>query len=327
MIPIALTDMIHIVAAVAVFGLVLAFWIAGIVLWRVHRSKRAKRFQERFGLSEEGPSRVLRLWHEGKEETLAVPGLPQRLGLIRRFEALCKDAGWSVPPSVLIPALGGAAILVFMLLLVVSGHLLAGACGAVATLALFWAYLKRSIGQRIALFDVQLVEALELASRSLRAGHPLSGSFHLVSEEIEDPVGSLFGEVCQQQEMGITLEQALRDVAAKCSSEDIKLFATCVAMQMRSGGNLADVMERLSQVIRDRMRLNRRVRVLTAQTQFSKRVLVALPLVLFALLNVMNPKYVAPLYDTTTGQIMLAAAGVSILMGMWMMNRMIVLDY
>jgi len=186
---------------------------------------------------------------------------------------------------------------------------------------------RSCISKRTELFDQQFIDALDLACRSLRAGHPLVGALQLVAEEIGDPVGSIFDSICQQQTMGLSLEMAIHAAGKASSNEDMKLFAASLAMQMRSGGNLAHMMERLATVIRDRMRLNRRVRILTAQTQFGKRILIALPFVLMVVLSILNPKYIDPLFSTSTGQIMLSCGGISVLLGMWVMNRMAVLKY
>ena len=145
--------------------------------------------------------------------------------------------------------------------------------------------------------------------------------------EIAAPVGALFGEICQQQALGVSIEHAIRDAAERSTSEDMRLLATSVAIQSRSGGNLVDMIERLAFVIRDRKRLNRRVRVLTAQTQLGKRILAGLPFVLFALLTVLNPDYMTPLYSTAMGRMLLAGAAVSVLIGIYVMNRMAVLRF
>jgi tight adherence protein B len=100
-----------------------------------------------------------------------------------------------------------------------------------------------------------------------------------------------------------------------------------VIIQVRSGGNLADMMHRLADVIRDRMRLKRRVRVLTAQTQLSKRVLLVLPFLLFGVLNLLNPTYMMPLYTTSMGRTLLVVAGTGLMLGVWVMNRLSVLKY
>ena len=137
----------------------------------------------------------------------------------------------------------------------------------------------------------------------------------------------VFREICEQQDLGISLEEALRRAGEAYGSADMKLFSTTVIIQMRSGGNLADMMERVSSVIRDRMRLSRRIRTLTAQTQFSKWILVALPVVMFAVLNIISPKYMTRFYTTTDGQWMLATAASSVLLGTWAMNRLARLRY
>jgi tight adherence protein B len=103
------------------------------------------------------------------------------------------------------------------------------------------------------------------------------------------------------------------------------LFATSIVIQLRSGGNLAEMMERLAYVIRERMRLARRVRVLTAQTQFSKRILLLLPIVIFVILNMLNPEYMHPLFSSSAGQKILFVAASGLLIGSWMMNKLSVL--
>jgi tight adherence protein B len=196
-----------------------------------------------------------------------------------------------------------------------------------AVLAGFWIYLKQKVDRVVTAFEQQFVDALELAARSLRAGHPLIASFRIIADEVAAPVGTMFQRICQQQAVGISLEQSLREAAAATSSPDMKLFATSVAIQLRSGGNLADMMDRLSAVVRGRMWLTRRVRVLTAQTQLSKRLLLVLPALLFGVLTLLNPGYMHPLYATATGRVLLVVAGLSLLFGAWLMSRMAVLKY
>ncbi|MCH8153024.1 MAG: hypothetical protein IH830_11720 [Planctomycetes bacterium] len=96
---------------------------------------------------------------------------------------------------------------------------------------------------------------------------------------------------------------------------------------MRTGGNLADLMDRLAVVVRDRIRLGRRMRILTAQTQMSKRVLIVLPFIIFILFNILNPDYMAPLYTTNVGNFLLAISALGLAIGAWVMNRMAVLKY
>lgn len=149
----------------------------------------------------------------------------------------------------------------------------------------------------------------------------------MIAQEIPAPVGTVFSEICQQEDLGVSLDNALRKVCAATPSPDLKLFATSIVIQVRSGGNLADMMERLAAVIRDRLRLARRVRVLIAQTKLSKHILLVLPFFIFVVLNMVNPQFMKPLYSTSTGHKLLAFSAVAMFIGAWVMNRLAVLRY
>lgn len=309
--------------------LVLVIWCIGVWLWSLRRAARAQKVEERLRFSEEQPSssRELRLWHDGHEVTTSVPGQLRPLSLTARLQQLLENAGWDIPLRSMLLGVLGITMLVFLVTFVLTDTPLAGVGVCTALLVVLWTYAKQRVGRRTAVFERQFVDALELAARSLRAGHPLIGGFQLVSEEVPAPVGTIFARICQQQTLGVGLDDALRNAAAAHANVDMKLFATSVIIQLESGGNLADMMERLAIVIRERMRLNRHARILTAQTQLSKRVLLLLPFVLFVVLNVLRAEYMEPLYNTPFGRMLLVGAGVSVLLGMWIMNRMVVLRY
>jgi tight adherence protein B len=309
------------------FVLVLSVWIAGSLLWARGRRAQIQRLHERLTAdAESGPLKVLRIWKDGQEATTTVVERGRRQ-LRVRGEILLNQAGLNVSPEQLLLLVACVAAAVFVCLFILLHNTLAAMGGSVVVLLVVRAQLKTRIQRRLAVFERQLVEALELAARSLRAGHPLMGAFRLVSEELKPPVGSLFAEICQRQAMGESMESALQRAGSRSGSDDMNLFATSVIIQLRSGGNLADMIQRLAAVIRDRLRLTRRVRVLSAQTQLSKRILVALPVFMFLILDLVNHEYMLPLYTTTTGKLMLAWAGCSTLLGLWIMNRMAVLRY
>jgi len=309
----------------AVFGLVLSLWLLAVVFWVLARKRRTTVVEQRLKLAQPDQTdssggRVLRLWHEGRQATTVVPGLSGGGGLSAWLKRLRSSTGWESPLSNLLLGLTATACLAGAAAYLLTSSMIASAGAPVAVVIAFYILVTQRIAKRKSIFERQLVDALDLAARSLRVGHPLVGSFRMISEEIPAPVGELFAEVCQQQQLGMGLDQALRDVARRNPSEDLKLFATSVVIQLSSGGNLADMMERLANVIRERNRLARRVQVLTTQTQFSKRILLALPFFIFVLLNVLNPEYMVPLYATFIGQCVLAASAVSLLLGWMMMN-------
>ncbi len=326
---ILLTNIITMTAAIAAFGAVLAIWIIGVMIWMYRRSMHARKLEHRLGLPDEHPegTRVLRLWHDGEEVTTTVSDEVQRLSFKDRLDKTFRNAGWRSPTKTVLMGLAGFMLLAATATLALTSNWVWAIMVSACVLLLFWIYTKQRISKRESLFERQFVEAIGLASRSLHAGHPLTGAFRLISEEIKAPVGNLFEDICQQQALGVSLESALRSTASRSDSSDMKMFATSVMMQLRSGGNLADMMERLADVIRDRIRLSRRVRVLTAQTQFSKRVLIALPIIMFVALNMMSASYMEPLYSTAKGKIMLAAGAGGLLLGAWIMNKMADVKY
>jgi tight adherence protein B len=315
---------------VSVFGLIFALWAAAVTFWAIHRSRTKQKLDRRlqFDKLPDAPSeeRVIRLWHDGKAVDTFVPD-SMKITTFERLERARQDAGWQTPmPQILamvatfvLISAGGAWLLSHRLVMVVA---------LAATILMgFKTLLQKSISRRTGIFEKQLVEALDLGARSLRAGHPLSGAFKLIAQEIGAPVSIIFSDIIEQEALGVSLQRALLNASARSRSPDMKIFATSVVIQLRSGGNLADMIDRVAWVVRERMRLHRRARVLTAEAQMSKWVLLALPTGMFALLNLINPEYMDPFYDTFLGQCMMGVAIAMLLMGAWLMNRMANLKY
>lgn len=324
-----LGDAREVAARVSAFLFVFLLWCAIVWSWWLRRASRARRVGARLGLPDPdaGPARELRLWSQGQELTTLVQDPNGDLGFRNRLERWRQQARVETPLATLMLGAIGLTAGAFFVTFVLTKSFLAGA-GAVAVAMIFLkTYANQKAQRGISLFETQFADALDLAARSLRAGHPLTGAFQLAGEEIPAPVGTIFKEVCQQQELGLALDESLRRAAQLRTSPDLKLFATSVIIQLQSGGNLADMMDRLAAVIRDRMRLSRHARVVTAQTQLSKRILLSLPFVLFLVLSLLNPGYLDPLYSTPEGRYMIAFGAVSLLLGAWVMNRMVILKF
>lgn len=312
------------ITAAAVFGLVLAVWTIGVLLWHNKRTSQSEQIRERLDptLAETGKARTLRLWHEGEEATKTVPGRFRGPPLRDRLEQTRKDAGFSSPVRILLLEAAGMLAVTFLAMYLITDRWVpAIVTTAVATVAIVW-YTTARIASREAMFERQLVDGLELSARALRAGHPLLGAFHLISEEIPAPVGRIFAEICQHQAMGGSLDEALRRAADLSKNADMKLFSASLAINLRTGGNLADVVYGLAHVIRERMRLNRRFRVLIAQTQISKRILLSMPIMMLGVLSWISPAYTQKLFDNWPGNVLLILAATSLILGWLVMNRM-----
>lgn len=315
----------------SVFGLLFCVWLVGVLLWSRRRLARDRRVEQRLkGLKEMDntqSARVLRLWHGGQEAVTAVPVHKKRRSPLANLRQLHRDAGFETSIATLLLGLLGMAAFTFLIVTTLSGNTLMAGGSVALLLCAVWIYVERRVNKLAQLFEQQLVDALGLATRSLRAGYALPAPFRLITEEMTPPITKVFEEITQQNELGVGMEDALEKTAAASTSTDFRLFATAMIIQLRSGGNLADLMDRLCEVIRTRIRLHRRVRILTAQSQFSKRILIALPILLFFLLNVLNPEYMEPLYVTKAGRILVLIAMLMIALGAWMINRIGTLRY
>lgn len=321
-------NIMDVAGSAALFGLLSSAVLMLGLVYNLRRSRRRDKLAQRLGLSapREAGTRQIALWHDGMRVSTTVPAggkpsLRQRLALLKR------DANLKTSLALLTLLLALLSASAFGLVYTLSKNLLLSGVAAAGVLMAVWFVIASRVDRRRALFEAQLVDALQLGARSLRAGHPLLGAFQLIADDLDDPIRSSFAQVCQQQEMGFSLDTALDRVSRESNSVDFKLFATSVSIQLKAGGNLADMMERVATVIRERIKLSRRVRVITAQTQFSKRILLAIPFVLFLVLHVVRPDYMAVFQATTVGRLLLGAAAGGLLLGAYIMNRMVRVEW
>jgi tight adherence protein B len=320
-----------VVAAVAAGALVLALWGFVMLLLARRRARQEQAIRQRLDpqrgqaaapTAAAARARTLRLWHEGQETTTVVADEAIGSSPWDRFVTMCAEAGFRSPPEGLAMGVVLGTFLAAVALWVFTGRPIPAIFGLVGVPIGFWWFAGIRISRRTAVFERQLVDGLELSSRALKSGHPLLAAFQLIADEIPPPVGSIFSDICQQQALGVRMEDALRRSASRTKSEDMKLFAAAMAIHLRSGGNLADVMHGLAFVIRERMRLGRRFRTLIAQTQISKRILIGMPIIMFGVLNVIGPQYMQTMYSDFKGQVMLVMAATSMLIGWFVMNKM-----
>jgi len=197
--------------------------------------------------------------------------------------------------------------------------LTASAC--VILLPLGVIFIKRQM--RLNKFLNQLPDVFELMSGSLRAGHSLANSILVISEQLPDPVRSEFARVFHEQNLGIKIEDALKNMAKRIGMMDVNFFVTAVVIQRQTGGDLAEVLDNISGVIRDRIKLFGMVKALTAEGRLSGWVLLGLPIVVFVMELVVNPEYAAKLTDTPIGQQMLIAGAVMQLLGLALIKKIV----
>lgn len=181
---------------------------------------------------------------------------------------------------------------------------IAGVSGG--SLPLLWLIFKRR--QRLKKFAVQLPDALELMSRALRAGHSLAAGFNLVQDEMSLPISREFGRVSEENNLGIPLEDALNSLSDRVPNMDVRFFATAVILQRQTGGDLAEILDKIGYLVRERFKIWGQVQALTGEGRLSGAVLLGLPPALFLAVYRMNPEYIKVLFTDPMGKQMLAGA-------------------
>ena len=177
--------------------------------------------------------------------------------------------------------------------------------------------------KRINKVNSQLPEALEMLSRSLRAGHSLGAGFNLIAEEMQDPLAREFGRCFEEQNLGISLEQSLESMTQRIPNLDLRFFATAVILQRQTGGDLAEILDKIGGLVRARYRLAGQIQALTGEGRLSGIVLLALPPGLFTMMLFLNREYVMKLFTDPMGQWLLGGAIVMQLVGALVIKKII----
>jgi tight adherence protein B len=183
--------------------------------------------------------------------------------------------------------------------------------------------ISRRLAARRRAFEEQLPDNLQVLASAMRAGHSLAGALAVVVEDAPEPAKSEFRRVIADEQLGVSLEDSLGVVVRRMQSDDLDQVALLAALQHETGGNTAEVLERVTQTIRQRDDVRRMVRGLTAQGRISRWVVSALPVVLLAVIAVVNPGYLTPLFTKTAGQVMLAAGVAMVVTGSLAIKRIV----
>jgi tight adherence protein B len=234
----------------------------------------------------------------------------QRIRLNAAAERLLETAALKWGASGFLHRLTALFLAGFLAVTVVTGNrhpLAAFAAGALASVALLW-YVRRKAAQRLSRFEEQFADCLEFISRSMRAGHAFSVAVEMVRHEFADPLGAEFRRAFEEQNLGQPLDIVLRKLSARMPSMDVQFFVSAVLLQKRTGGNLAELLDKLASLIRERFKLRARVKAVSAPGMLSGRILSAIPAAVAGLMFAANPSYARFFIDDPAGQQLLAAS-------------------
>jgi tight adherence protein B len=321
-------DQVAIYALPLIGSIMLAYALFNLThdLRKADSKKVADRLREPLGPMGESDNEraakesILRRTHEATGLiSIALSKLSFVPGLQRMLEQA--NIPWSAT-SVLVNLIGIAAMTY------IAGYLLQWSQAMSIGLALSFLFLpilavhiKKK--RRLNRFLTQLPDVFELMGQALRAGHSLANAIMLIGQQLPDPAGTEFARVFHEQNLGIKIEDALQSMAKRIGLLDVRFFVTAVLIQRQTGGDLAEVLDNIGSVIRERLKLFGMVKALTAEGRLSGWVLLALPMVCLGMELVVNPTYADVLFNDPIGQYMLIAAGISQLLGLALIQKIV----
>jgi tight adherence protein B len=242
---------------------------------------------------------------------------------IPSLDKMFQQADCNIPASTLIGISVVLALVGGTISWLLTGLLYVAPAAGLLMFAVPWAWLWNKRRSRLARFSGQLSDALELVARALRAGHSLGAGMHVVAEEMPSPVSDEFNRVYEEQNLGIPLEDALKGMCDRVPNLDLRFFVTSVLVQRQTGGDLAEILDKIGYVIRERYRILGQVKALTAEGRLSGIILLALPFGLFLTMLHIKPDYVEKLWTHPLGIQMSIAALIAQVLGALVIKKIV----
>jgi tight adherence protein B len=287
--------------------------VSTVLLWEWFREQHRKRrmMEEIRSLADEqlgAPSGGAALLRSTVFQSSWLRPLIARVPQFRDAEFLLQRAGLSWTVQTLLLMSVGMAIAVGLMVLIASRSmaiaLVATAAGAMGPNL----YVRRRRARRLNAFEELLPEAIDLIGRAIRAGHPLSAGFKMAADDGAEPVAGEFRRVFEEQRFGLPLQDSLLGMADRVNLVDVRILVTAILIHREVGGNLAEILDNLAEVVRSRFTIRRQLRVYTAQGRMTGYLLAVLPIALFTILYIMNPSYMSILFTDQTGRTLVTIA-------------------
>lgn len=301
-----------------VFGAVLLGFQA--IYWLLFKERREKQtINRRLALTAElaNPREVLQILRKERGVDVLAPSL-------QSFKELIVQSGVRFTGTKVFLAVAIPAALFFLVLRLATGSsfLAIVIAGPLAAVSIFL-FLVRARRRRIAAFSEQFPDALDVIARGIRAGHPFRVAIGLVAREMPDPVGSEFGIVADEITYGLEQSMAVENLGPRVGHHDLSFFSTAVNVQHQTGGNLAEILSRLSRMLRGRLKLRLKIRALSSEGRLSAIVLSLTPFILFALITLIAPDYYFGVKDHPIAQAALILGALMLVIGNVFLYRMV----
>jgi len=322
--------------------LVVIFWAIAVGIWmvvtryfrnadvdkmksRVLNTDEEKKKKKR-GKDQNSPVQLIQ--SEDKTTGRVVMHLMQRYDLTNRLNTLLEQAGLKWRPARLVHACLGLFLVGFLVtryiipLQYLAAQLLSGL--ALGLLPLL--YVLRLRGRRLHRFEEQFPDSLEFVARSMRAGHAFSVSLEMLHREFQEPLSGEFRRTFDEHNLGLPLDHALLKLAKRVPLLDVHFFVSAVLLQKRTGGNLAEILDKLAYVIRERFKLRGKIRAISAHGRMTGLALTSIPIGVAVLMFYANPDYVSFFIEDEIGNYMMIAAGVLQLIGYGVIRKIVSIE-
>jgi tight adherence protein B len=249
-----------------------------------------------------------------------------RIPQLRDAEFLLQQGGLSWTLQTLLILSVGSAVALALVALIATRSLAISLVATVVGAMLPNFYVKHRRTKRLNAFEELLPDSIDLVGRALRAGHPLSAGFKMAADDGPEPVAGEFRRVFEEQRFGMPLQDSLLAMADRINLVDVRILVTAILIQREVGGNLAEILDNLSNVVRARFTIRRQIRVYTAQGRMTGYLLSALPIILFLLLYTINAQYMSILFTDPIGKILVTVAIVMQLIGFLWIRKIIKIE-
>lgn len=253
----------------------------------------------------------------------SVNQLMLQVPLLVRFDITLRQADIGLTVARFFAIVGGLAVLGIVAGTIMRLPFAISLTLGAAVAAIPFAVVSFKKHKRLYKFSEQFPDAIDLLARAVRAGHAFTTGLELIAEELSDPVAGEFRTTYEQQNLGLSLNDALANMAVRVPLSDVRIFVTALQVQRESGGNLAEILDNLSEVIRERFKLYRQIQVITAEGRLSLYALTALPPIAAIAFSILHPDYLLPLVEDPIGPFLIVGALISQVIGYLVISKIV----
>ena len=313
--------------AVLVFLLVALAVFAAVTLLD-QRSAQARLIKERLANERKAPERapeeeLALLRDEQLSQIPALDILLRRSARVTEIQKMLTQGGLSIRAGNFLGLSALAGIVAAVVAYIVSNRIQVAWVALLVGFMLPYSYASFRRNQRFEKFEELFPEAIDTLARAVRAGHAFTTALEMITSEVAEPVSGEFRQLYEEQKFGMPVRDALINLTDRMPLVDVKFFVTAVMLQRETGGNLAEILDNLSYVIRERFKIQRQVRVYTAQGRLTMALLMGMPPVIVAVMLLLNPGFIQPLFSDPIGHTLLVAGIILQTIGYFVIRKII----